>query len=106
MSIQENINNVREWGIEKGITGPNGQATLQTQFAKTLEEVAELSDAIDTSDHDGITDGIGDTAVTLIMLSEIHGISFEDCLSWAYHEIKSRTGRMIDGAFVKDTEGK
>ena len=79
---------------------------MQTQFTKTLEEVNELDFAINTGDHDGITDGIGDTAVTLIMLSEIHGVSFEDCLTWAYNEIKSRTGRMIDGAFVKDQQTK
>jgi len=102
MDIKTLINLVREWGTSREIIGANAKATLRSQFGKTIEEVNELDFAILNSDHDGITDGIGDTAVTLIMLSELHGVSFEDCLAFAYNEISSRTGKMVNGTFEKD----
>ena len=102
MSTQDTINAVREWGIEKGIIGPNGKATEHTQFAKLLEEIDELRIGIIKDDHDEKIDAIGDCAVVLILLSEIIGVPFEECLESAYNVIKSRTGKMIDGVFVKD----
>jgi len=100
--IQDTINNVRTWGEEKGITGANGKATGESQFGKTLEEIEELSDAIEANDLPDIKDAIGDTAVTLILLAERYGLTFEECLEWAYSVISKRTGQMIDGVFVKD----
>ena len=38
----------------------------------------------------------------LILLSEIIGVPFEECLSIAYGVISNRTGQMVDGVFVKD----
>jgi len=40
--------------------------------------------------------------VVLILLSEIAGLKYEDCLQGAYDIISKRTGRMVDGTFVKD----
>jgi len=99
--IQNTINNVRTWGEDKGISGPNGKATGVTQFGKTLEEIEELSDAIDDNDLPEIKDAIGDTAVTPILLAERYGLTFEECLEWAYSIISQRTGKMVDGVFVK-----
>jgi hypothetical protein len=31
------------------------------------------------------------------------GTNIEDCILSAYNEISTRTGRMINGTFVKDT---
>jgi len=115
MDIQELIDNVRAWGIAKGITGPNGKGTLLGQLEKTQEELTETRDAAVMHDvsvatdstlamesHDMIKDGIGDTVVTLILAAEMAGLRFEDCLAAAYDEIKGRTGRMEDGVFIKD----
>jgi len=102
MNIKTLINLVRAWGTTREIIGENAKATLKTQFGKTLEEVQELHVAIHDNDHDGITDGIGDTAVTLIMLSELHGVSFEDCIEFAYNQIKDRTGKTVGGVYIKD----
>ena len=79
---------------------------MLSQLSKCREETDELEEAIMTDDHDGITDGVGDTAVTLIMLSELHGVSFEDCLRWAYKEIKDRTGDWEGEKYVKHTNNK
>ena len=102
MNTQEQINLVRQWGIDKGIIGPNGRATEQAQLTKLIEEVEELTDAVCDNDLDEKIDAIGDCTVVLILLAEIIGVPFEECLSAAYHIISQRTGKMVGGVFVKD----
>ena len=102
MEIHELINCVREWGAAKGLTGPEGKATERGQLFKLLEEVGELQQAIRTNNKGEKIDAIGDCTVALILLSEIIGISFEDCLDVAYQVISKRTGRMENGQFIKD----
>ena len=105
------IQQIRQWGEAKGITGPHGSATIFTQLAKTQEELTETRDAAIRLEqygpgttgfeqlHDEIKDGIGDCTVTLILAAELAGFDFEDCLRHAYDQIKGRTGQMIDGTF-------
>ena len=93
---------VRQWGEDRNITGPNAKATVRTQFDKLLEEVDEIREGIEKNDQHEIVDGIGDSTVVLILLAELAGVRFETCLRAAYDEIKSRTGRIVDGQFVKD----
>jgi NTP pyrophosphatase (non-canonical NTP hydrolase) len=107
---------VRAWGEAKGISGPNGKGTLLGQLSKTAEELTETRDAAvkfesnpvwayTTEWHDllaELSDGIGDTAITLILAAETAGLRFEDCLAAAYKEIAGRTGRMENGVFKKD----
>ena len=102
MTTQELIEAIRTWGEERNIIGANAKATTQTQFVKLLEEVEELNVAIAIPDHDELVDAVGDCTVVLILLSELAGVKFEDCLLSAYNEIKERTGKIVDGAFVKD----
>lgn len=110
---------VRQWGIDKGITGPDGKGTLYAQAKKMMEEANETMEAVTCynrttlncnqleMDYDKpeIIDGIGDTAVTLILLAEILGTPFEQCLQTAYDVISKRTGKMVGGTFVRDKEG-
>ena len=102
-NINELIGKIRLWGEQKGITGANGKATPITQYEKLIEEVGEIAAGLDHQDQHAIIDGIGDSTVVLILLSELIGVRFEDCLQAAYDEIKGRTGIMVDGKFVKDT---
>ena len=108
MTLQETIDAVREWGIDRQITGPQGKGTLLGQLAKTQEELTETRDAAVlymsgiAGEKDEIIDGLGDTVVTLILAAEMAGLRIEDCLAAAYDEIKGRTGRMEAGVFVKD----
>jgi NTP pyrophosphatase (non-canonical NTP hydrolase) len=104
MNIQKQIDLIREWGSDRNIIGRHARATMNSQFDKFLEESNELDMAIVNEDYDETTDAIGDTAVTLILLAELHGVSFEDCLEWAYNEIENRTGKMVNGQFVKDAK--
>ena len=101
-NIEEKIDLVREWGIDKGIIGPNGKATEKTQLNKLIEEVEELVDAVTTDNESEKIDAIGDCTVVLILLSELIGVPFESCLDTAYQVISQRTGKMVGGVFVKD----
>jgi NTP pyrophosphatase (non-canonical NTP hydrolase) len=121
-NIEELIASVRQWGRDKGITGPNGKGTLLGQLTKTQEELTETRDAailhlngVDTMlnkkgelvfTFDELKDGIGDTAVTLILAAEMAGLTIEDCLATAYAEIANRKGTMINGQFVKEVQGE
>lgn len=87
------------WAKERGlINGDNSR----NQLLKTLEELGEVSRAVLKNDKIALIDGIGDVLVTLIILAEINDISLEMCLSQAYNEIKSRTGKTVDGVFIKN----
>jgi NTP pyrophosphatase (non-canonical NTP hydrolase) len=92
---------IRLWGAERNIIGPSAKATVHSQFQKLLEEVDEVREGIEKNDQHEIIDGIGDCTVVLILLAELAGVKFEQCLVAAYDEIRDRKGSMIDGAFVK-----
>ena len=49
-----------------------------------------------------IKDGVGDVLVTLIGFCEMNNLTIADCLDHAYGVISKRTGKMVDGLFVKD----
>jgi NTP pyrophosphatase (non-canonical NTP hydrolase) len=72
------------------------------QMLKVLEEVGETAGALLKSNEDEIKDGIGDSFVTLIILSRQLGLTPEECLEAAWNEIKDRKGKTQGGVFVKD----
>ncbi len=102
MTSDEQIFLIREWGKNKGITGPDGSATQLSQFSKLLEEANEFLSAYADNNQEEKIDAIGDCGVVLILLSELIGIPFEECLDSAYQVIKKRTGTMVNGKFIKD----
>ena len=99
MSIDSITNNIIEWGNQKGIL-PDPEPLAQLD--KTKEEVAELETAIYKRDDVEAKDAIGDIYVTLVMQAEAWGFTMNECIESAYNEIKDRTGKMVDGQFVKD----
>lgn len=119
-NIHETIRKVRQWGRDKGITGPHGTGTLLGQLSKTQEELTETRDAAilhlngvgemlnkkgeAVSTVDEVQDGIGDAMVTLILAAEMAGMTIEDCLAAAYSEIANRKGTMVNGQFVKEKQ--
>jgi hypothetical protein len=40
--------------------------------------------------------------VVLILMARLADMSIEECLQHAYDIISKRTGKMVDGTFVKD----
>jgi NTP pyrophosphatase (non-canonical NTP hydrolase) len=89
------------WGHEKGIL-PHPEA--MKQYGKTLEEVEELGEAIRQNDIDEVKDAIGDIFVTLVMQCEAWDLTMQDCVQSAYDVIAKRTGKMVNGVFVKDAD--
>ena len=66
------------------------------------EEAGELAKALLTDDKPEIVDAIGDMVVVLTNLAHLQGYSIEYCIDEAYSVIAARTGKMINGTFVKD----
>jgi NTP pyrophosphatase (non-canonical NTP hydrolase) len=99
MSLDTLNDQILEWGIEKGILP---YAEPLSQLEKTEEEVAELRQAIYEHDVPEVKDAIGDIFVTLTMQAEAWNLTMDECVQAAYDVIKRRTGKMVDGKFVKD----
>ena len=76
--------------------------TTMKQAEKTHEEVLELISAIDEDNREEIIDALGDILVTIIIQAEMQGLRLEDCLQSAYNVISKRTGKMVNGQFLKD----
>jgi hypothetical protein len=53
-----------------------------------------------------VYDSIGDMYVVMVILSMQLGVSVEECVSYAYDEIKDRRGKMVDGVFIKEADLK
>jgi len=107
--------NVLQWAKDKEILT---KATPLTQLAKTTEEVEETKEALfalanglgtyrnSKGQHkytnNEIKDGFGDVLVTILIGCELVGLDPLECLQEAYNVISKRTGKMVDGTFVKD----
>ena len=100
MSIQSVFVGIRLWAAGKNlITG----STWQKQFGKLQEEVNEAKEAMELKDLAKVKDELGDCGVVLTLLAAQHGLNFEDCLEAALAKISKRTGKVVDGVFVKDS---
>ena len=99
MTMDELTTAIEKWGFDKGIL-PN--ANPIAQWKKTSEEVNELYEGIKKEDLEEIKDAIGDVFVTLIMQTKAWNLSMAECVQSAYDVISKRTGKMVDGQFVKD----
>jgi hypothetical protein len=117
---------IREWAESKGIYE---KGDVKTQYVKLQEEAGELAKAIMNEDYEEFIDAIGDCVVVLTSIAELGNkffetsegyyedgvgdgsfrmfipgdkIYIEDCINSAYDVIAKRTGKMINGTFVKD----
>ena len=100
----ENIHNrfdlIRLWADQRGLYD---KGDTKTQYLKLMEEAGELGRAILKNDQDEFVDAIGDMVVVLTNLAELGDTSIEYCTDSAYKVISKRTGKMVNGTFVKDT---
>jgi NTP pyrophosphatase (non-canonical NTP hydrolase) len=99
--MKQLIKQVEEWADAKGILA---HATTLRQAEKTLEETNELICAILNEDSAEIKDAIGDIMVTIIIQAKMQGLTIEECLQSAYDVISKRTGKMVNGQFIKDNK--
>jgi NTP pyrophosphatase (non-canonical NTP hydrolase) len=100
-SHQDQFQLIREWAKERGLYD-KGNAT--TQYVKLQEEAGELAKALLKNDQPEVIDAIGDMVVVLTNLAYMRGVNIESCIGSAYDVISKRTGKMVNGTFVKDIE--
>ena len=92
---------IRDWAATRGLYDAGNS---HTQYVKLQEEAGELAKALLKNDKPEIIDAIGDMVVVLTNLAHLEGTEIEDCIDSAYVEIAARTGKMINGTFVKDEQ--
>ena len=90
---------IRDWARSRGLYD---KGNSHTQYVKLQEEAGELAKALLKDDKPEIIDAIGDMVVVLTNLAHLQGVTIEDCVDSAYTVISKRTGKMINGTFVKD----
>ena len=90
---------IREWAQDRGLYD---KGNAHTQYVKLQEEAGELAKALLKDDEHEIVDAIGDMVVVLTNLAHLKGYPIEYCIQEAYNVIAKRTGKMINGTFVKD----
>lgn len=94
------VEQVQQWSIDKDLHNGNSDR----QALKFYEEAGEVASALSRGQMDALKDGIGDTVVTLIILAQQHDMTLQECLQYAYDEIKGRKGKTINGTFIKQSD--
>lgn len=152
MKLEELQTLVIEWAENKGLLTDVTPERIEKQTLKVLEEIGETAGAYIKGDAPQLIDGIGDVAVTLIIVGAMkghpigftnyerkiqhpllstneclifysqdddaeylnhaythlsifatsQGLDFGECLESAYNVIAKRTGKMVNGTFIKD----
>ena len=104
-TTQATVNNkfdlIRQWAKDRGIYD---KGNSHTQYVKLMEEAGELAKALLKKDEPEIIDAIGDMVVVLTNLAHQEGFNIESCIDSAYNVINKRTGKMVNGTFVKDAD--
>lgn len=100
--MNELVELVEQWAKNKGLD----KAEPSKQMLKVVEETGEVAAALARNDQDALRDGIGDVVVTLIILALQSDMDIYECLNCAYDEIKGRTGKMVNGVFIKSSDLK
>ena len=93
------FNKIRTWAETRGLYE---KGDPMTQYVKLQEEAGELAKALLKDDQPEVIDAIGDMVVVLTNLAHQRGVYIEECIYTAYEVINKRTGKMINGTFVKD----
>src|SRR5210317_938249 len=95
------FNKIRTWAETRGLYE---KGDPMVQYVKLQEEAGELAKALLKDDQPEVIDAIGDMVVVLTNLAHQRGVYIEECIQTAYDVINKRTGKMINGTFVKDED--
>ena len=93
------FNKIRDWAKDRNLYQ---KGDSKTQYVKLMEEAGELAQALLKQNKSEIKDAIGDMVIVLDNLSELEGFKIEDCIDESFNVISKRTGKMVNGTFVKD----
>lgn len=96
----ENLSSMlKSWADDKNLLT---EGNHHNQMKKVIEEIEEIQEAIQEDNLDNIKNEIGDGFVTLIILCHQLNLNPTECLLAAYNKISKRTGKTVNGIFVKD----
>ena len=95
------FNRIRTWAETRGLYE---KGDPMVQYVKLQEEAGELAKALLKDDQPEVIDAIGDMVVVLTNLAHQRNVYIEECIQSAYEVINKRTGKMINGTFVKDED--
>lgn len=98
-NFEEIQKNVIDWARDKNIISHDN---YPKQMMKVMEELGELSSSILKDDYNNEIDSFGDVLVTLIILAKQRNIDLVGSLRSAYDTIKNRTGKTVNGTFIKN----
>lgn len=109
MSFEDLQKLTLEWADDKDLLH---EENADKQFMKFIEEVFEFKTEMDDKqrfapdclDINNLELEMGDIFVTLIILCEQLDIDPVKCLSMAYEKISKRTGKTINGQFIKSED--
>lgn len=101
MNNNELQEKVIQWASDKMLLSPDNALA---QFAKVISEAGELGDAILKRDKFEQKDALGDLQVTIIILCDQLGFNYDECLQTAWDVISKRTGKTVNGTFIKDVK--
>lgn len=99
MNLLDYVENIERWHHARNLIKGS---TDQAQFVKLMEEAGELAASIARGKD--VRDDIGDMIVVLINIAERNGYLLENCLEVAWDDIKDRTGKMVNGTFIKEAD--
>jgi NTP pyrophosphatase (non-canonical NTP hydrolase) len=93
---------IRQWATDRNLN----TADPNKQVLKLGEEFGELCQGLAKNNAPQVYDSIGDIFVVLTILSMQLGVSIEECVSYAYDEIKDRKGKLVNGVYIKESDLK
>lgn len=96
--LDELVDLIIEWAEERKIDNPI------LQYAKVNEEIGEIAHELTRNRRNSmeLIDALGDSFVTLIILTDILGYDVNGVIAAAYEVIKDRKGKTVDGSFIKN----
>lgn len=110
-NIDSLIASVLEWGRQRGLHDTDD---LRGQLTKLTEELGEIAAGVARDDDERILDGAGDLLVVLINFGAVWSKLYltpdsshdflRRSLEHAWRQIAERTGKTVNGVFVKDEQ--
>jgi NTP pyrophosphatase (non-canonical NTP hydrolase) len=98
-TFRDLINATLQWANDRNLLdNPNPDR----QTLKMVEEVGEFVREVLKGNKESAKLEMGDVLVTCILTCAKLDLDLEDCLSAAYDKISKRTGKTVNGVFVKD----
>ena len=97
-TTDELVELITKWASDRNIDNPI------LQYAKVNEEIGEIAHELTRNRRNSpeLIDALGDSFVTLIILTDILGYDVNGVITAAYEVIKDRKGKTVDGTFIKN----